>query len=55
MLEIFLYILSLLPSSVVAFIAGYIAAKITSKVKIILLGIITAIIIFCYNGIVLYN
>lgn len=53
MIELFLHILSLLPPAVVAFIAGYLAAKITSKFKIILLGIIAAVIIFCYNMIIL--
>ena len=53
MLELFLYILSLLPPAVVAFIAGYLAAKITSKFKVILLGVIAGVIIFCYNMIIL--
>lgn len=53
MVELFLYILSLLPPAVVAFIAGYLAAKITSKFKVILLGVIAGVIIFCYNMIIL--
>lgn len=53
MVELFLYILSLLPPVVVAFIAGYLAAKITSKFKVVLLGVIAGIIIFCYNMIIL--
>lgn len=52
-MEIFLRILSVLPPSIVAFIAGYLAAKITSKIKIILLGIIVGIAIFCYYNIIL--
>lgn len=51
--NILFHLISQLPPTVVAFIAGYIAAKITSKIKIILLVIIAAIIISAYNMIIL--
>lgn len=51
--NILFHLISQLPPTVVAFIAGYIAAKITSKIKIILLVIIAAIMISAYNMIIL--